>query len=685
MAPSGTPGITSDRLSNLASLLQSKPANNSESQSQIVLDDSNTTPRLPIVSQSLENHINDSDVKSDLKHRIQDSDNERPSREGRTRLTTSNDNETQQPTPPQSKITRKSRHRDANRRFTLDCQDEKVEGVGATLIFRITNWATDSSVTLRLRNIPEFTQNVADRPEDWWHGINELETTASEMSERLAEFESIIDQLQISHTAQTNKFNDLQSQYNFVQEQLMDAQSRIISTEKYGRQEANKQKQETSRLRQLKNEHRQKSDKYAEEFRGLRADKEFLEKEIRGLKAKQSGLTVPQNSESDEDIFYRGRRRQNPFSTLDQAPAFDRVRFSDFSRPLELLARHPARNNDTEERPRIAVFGEPFGLITSLGSNDHRVLPHEKIEDIKDYYGDHAEWKSWKNEVLTKFWISARQYSIEQHKISYVRKHLKSVAYDAVAYRAQVGSVYPYNTFDEMLKNLEQAFGKRDEVSKKTSELFSNGFFMSFKNKNETFNEFMVRFNSLAVPLRVNDNIKINELKKKVTPSMRYRMEYFKKIKNWHEFVKHCRDVYEDMEEMNQYKTDKAPTATSKIIRVSRSSRTIKDPKSDKQQDSIESRVSRNRTDYRATRLSNHIVERLRKEKKCFRCFKKDHTSRNKNAPCKNEDPATEDQLPAALAAVGIEWDEVGEEDWDDMTDDDASNLSSENESQTEN
>lgn len=166
MAPSGTPGITSDRLSNLASLLQSKPANNSESQSQIVLDDSNTTPRLPIVSQSLENHINDSDVKSDLKHRIQDSDNERPSREGRTRLTKSNDNETQQPTPPQSKITRKSRHRDANRRFTLDCQDEKVEGVGATLIFRITNWATDSSVTLRLRNIPEFTQNVADRPED---------------------------------------------------------------------------------------------------------------------------------------------------------------------------------------------------------------------------------------------------------------------------------------------------------------------------------------------------------------------------------------------------------------------------------------------------------------------------------------------------------------------------------------
>ena len=82
-----------------------------------------------------------------------------------------------------------------------------------------------------------------------------------------------------------------------------------------------------------------------------------------------------------------------------------------------------------------------------------------------------------------------------------------------------------------MLKDFEQVFEKRDEVFKKTSELFNNNFFMNFKNKNEIFNEFMIRFNSLTVLLRVDDNIKINELKKKIISTMRYRMKYFKNVK----------------------------------------------------------------------------------------------------------------------------------------------------------
>ena len=82
-----------------------------------------------------------------------------------------------------------------------------------------------------------------------------------------------------------------------------------------------------------------------------------------------------------------------------------------------------------------------------------------------------------------------------------------------------------------MLKDHEQIFEKRDEIFKKTSELFNNNFFMNFKNKNEIFNEFMIRFNSLIVSLRINDNIKINELKKKIISTMLYRMKYFKNVK----------------------------------------------------------------------------------------------------------------------------------------------------------
>ena len=128
--------------------------------------------------------------------------------------------------------------------------------------------------------------------------------------------------------------------------------------------------------------------------------------------------------------------------------------------------------------------------------------------------------------MLIKFWINARQYFIEQHKINYVRKHFKNVTYDVVVYRAQIDNVYFYVIFDEMFKNFEQVFEKRNEIFKKTSELFSINFFINFKNKNEIFNEFMIRFNSLTVSLKINDNIKINEFKKKITSTMRYRMKY---------------------------------------------------------------------------------------------------------------------------------------------------------------
>ena len=665
--------VADDRLSNLALMLQLKQ---SESQSQTVFDDNNIISQSHIDARSLKSNINDSDVKNDLKDHIQDSDNERSTR--RSRLTTSDDN-TQQSTSSQFKTVRKFRHRDAERRFILNCQNENVKDVETTETLKIINWVIDLLVTLRLKSIQEFTRNVAERLENWWNEIHEFETIASIMSERLVEHEFTIDQLQISHIAQVDKMKDVVSQYNFVQRQLMNAQTRLITIEDESRLKINKQKQETSRLRQLRDEHRQKKDKYVEELRNLRVDKETLKKKIRDLKIKQNDSIVSQDSEFDENANYR-ERRQNSFFTYDRSQSFERAKFSELNRLFELLARHSLRDNNIEDRSRIAIFEKS----SDLEINDHRILLYEKIENIKNYYDDHVEWKSWKDEMLIKFWINARQYSIEQHKINYVRKHLKSVTYDVVVYRTQMNNVYLYNTFDEMLKNLEQVFEERDEVFKKTSELFNNNFFMNFKNKNEIFNEFMIRFNSLTVSLRVDDNIKINEFKKKIISTMRYEMKYFKNVKIWHEFVKHCRDVYENIEKVNQYKIDKTSTFISKTTRISRFNR-IKNSKFDQQQNNIEFRRSRNRTHDRAIRLSTHIVKRLRKKKKCFRCFKKNHFFKDKDASCKNQDVATEDQLSAALTAVNIEWNEVKAENWNDVTNDEVSNLSSANEFQTKN
>ena len=172
----------------------------------------------------------------------------------RSSLTTFN-NDIQQFTFFQFKTARLFKHRDVERRFILNCRNENVKDVETTEIPRIINCIIDFLVKLRLKSIQKFTKNVAKRFEDWWNEIHEFETIVSIMSERLIEHEFIIDQFQISHIAQIDKMKNVVSQYNFVQRQLINAQTKLITIEDESRLKVNKQKQETFRLRQFRNEH----------------------------------------------------------------------------------------------------------------------------------------------------------------------------------------------------------------------------------------------------------------------------------------------------------------------------------------------------------------------------------------------------------------------------------------------
>ena len=683
MMSSKTSTTTGDRLSNLASLLQTRSSvNNPESQSQIVKDDNNNA------FQSLESHINDSDAEDDLRSRIQNSNNEQSIRENRARLITFNVFDTQQSTSSQFKTVRKSRHRDANRRFILNCQDEKIEDVKITLILKIINWVIDSSIILRLNNVQNFIRNVAKRFENWWNEINELDATASLMSERIIDHEFTIEQFQIFHIAQSDKLNDTVRQYNFVQKQLLKTQTRIIIIEKKFFLKVNKQKQKTARLRQLKDEHKQKKNHYVEEIRTFRVDKAILEKKVQNLKIKQSDYhivshrysIVSQDSNSENDFFQRENRRHNSYNAWNQSRIVDQTEFVKLNRLLNFLAR-----NSIEERFRLTAFEQSVSHydVHNLELNDHRILLYKKTKNIKNYYDDHSEWKSWKNEILTKFWINARQYLIERHKINYVRKHFKSVIYDTIAHRVQMNNVNFYNVFVEMFADLEKAFDIKNEKNKKISELFSSSFHQNFKNKNEIFDEFMIRFNALVVFLRLENNILIDQLRKKMKSALSYKMWIFENIENWKQFVIKCRNVCDDLKHVDRYKIDKTTSSTIKATRVRRSNRSKKS-KFDKSQSDTKIYIVKKNSTRRTTRLFNHIVERLRKKNRCFKCFKKSHIAENRNVFCKNEKSTSKNTLSIVLAAIDIEWNEMKKE-WIDDMNDDVLSLSFENEFQTRN
>ena len=88
-------------------------------------------------------------------------------------------------------------------------------------------------------------------------------------------------------------------------------------------------------------------------------------------------------------------------------------------------------------------------------------------------------------------------FSNEQHKILYVKKHTQNIVYNTIKYRVETNSENSYKTIEKFIQNLKQTFNKKNKMLKTINELFNLDFRIKFKNKNEMFDEFLIRFNNL--------------------------------------------------------------------------------------------------------------------------------------------------------------------------------------------
>ena len=113
-------------------------------------------------------------------------------------------------------------------------------------------------------------------------------------------------------------------------------------------------------------------------------------------------------------------------------------------------------------------------------------------------------------------------------------------------------------TIEKLIKNLKQAFDKKNKKIKLINKMFNFNFRINFKNKNKIFDEFLIRFNNLTVLLRLNHIIKIKYFRNKLTKKMRYRMSHFKNCKNWNNFVENWKKMYENNENLKKYKFTKS-------------------------------------------------------------------------------------------------------------------------------
>ena len=177
-------------------------------------------------------------------------------------------------------------------------------------------------------------------------------------------------------------------------------------------------------------------------------------------------------------------------------------------------------------------------VSTGTGTN-------KKYPDVPDYYGDKAEWDSWRFHLDTKFRQSAVLYPLEQDKMDYIRDHCKAIAFDVIKTRADpMNTTDPYITSTEMIQELHSHFGDFDKYTLCDAELHDPAFAM--KN-NETFDRFYARFSATVAPLGYTESTKIRTLERLLTNKLRYRMIDGSKPTSFRHYVERARMIDQNM------------------------------------------------------------------------------------------------------------------------------------------
>lgn len=388
---------------------------------------------------------------------------------------------------------------------------------------------------------------------------------------------------------------------------------------------------ETKRYKALRNEHRESWDDLAQTNITLQANNDALEKEVQGLQAKRKApKRVDPRYINDSDNEDGAPRRV-------RARAMDPTSYSRMDtegvRPTTILSR---RDHGYGARGH---FDQDRGHLEAYSSREER----PKYTELTDFDGNRDEWEQWRVHLETKVWTCARDFPTEQHKINYARDHCKKLAYKTIKHRALRSSTDPYLTLQELIQDLENAFGETDEHSKAINELFASSFSMK---KNESFDEFLARFNSQMAGLNFDDEFKISQLRRTITDRLNYGMEHLTRCKNYRVFCDEARGVYDLDKRLDEkkkgvprsetsraYTTEKGPTRTG---RSAPRAKPLSAP---------------------IGRLPAHVQAKIMAIGGCWKCLKPGHKKNDDDAPYKDDPPLSREQAIARLASIGAEWD----------------------------
>ena len=141
-------------------------------------------------------------------------------------------------------------------------------------------------------------------------------------------------------------------------------------------------------------------------------------------------------------------------------------------------------------------------------------IHNDRWSNSQSFIDETSQWESWKLNLLFKIKHNWRFFSNESFRIDLARTYCKSEIWNVIRTRVNFENLNHYKKLDELLVDLELNFEKKNRVQINLNIVNDVDFKMKVIDKNESFDQFLIRFNITIASLNWDDDMKKHYLRR---------------------------------------------------------------------------------------------------------------------------------------------------------------------------
>ena len=241
--------------------------------------------------------------------------------------------------------------------------------------------------------------------------------------------------------------------------------------------------------------------------------------------------------------------------------------------------------------------------------------------------------------------------------IYYIALHCIGIALDLVSDRARSNDISAYESVENILKNLKDNFGRKNEKKSALTQL--NEPFM-WQRHNEPFIAFAARLSAVMSMTTHSDVMKMRELRKRLNPRLKDLVVVVRGSNNYRQYVNRIADIANnvtDRDHERNYQGERQVKPKSRWQQhFSNKPREDSAPASRDRQTRKPTRKGVGAEDGGIARLDKETKKLVMDKGACAKCFRPGHNATDPKRPCKDDPPTDVGEAKVRLAALHIPW-----------------------------